>query len=457
MSESATKIDDRTQPVPDATPELATTAPRPPQPEDIVRLMDEAASRARTTPAERPPARLWHKASLALLWGGLSVVVAIAVYLAYALAGALGAAVAAALGVLSIGALGLVGGGIDLFSPLALAGLMRRRTSGDGKDRLAGGEVLDALGLAEKVLDADVDARLVTRRDGVVVYANAAYLALARAAGVSNRIGMPPRIDRLFAQHGAEATKLFRLCRAARSGVEAAEIVRQALVMEGGARRTFETSVRPVPGSSEHVVWRVRALEDGAAEPDGAAAAYADYPEPVLAVERSGQVAWANAALRERLGLDRNAPRALSDFVLGETAELLRALWRVDLAPQKARLRGPGGEPVDGVFTAFRRAGVGEGFVCVAASVEQPRVEEEASSLSGDMLEAPVGVAIVEGEIGREARIVEANKAFGDVFGGARKNAPLIRALPAAAVEELALEIRRKSPSGAPPRAVDCV
>lgn len=439
----------------DAEPARPLDAPRPGRPEDIVRMMDEAAARAgaRRTAPGNSATRTWHRASLLLLWGGLAAVVGILTYLAYGAFGAAGAAVAAALGALAIGGLGVAGVGFQLFSPLALSGAARR--SGAGA-RLAGAEMLDALGLAAQVLDAEPEARLVTRRDGVVVYANAAYLALAREAGIINRVGLPPRIDRLFAQQGQEATKLFRLCRAAKSAEPATEIVCQVIGLEGGGvRRRFETSVVPISGAPDHVVWRLRALPEEERGEDALAAAFADFPAPVFALERSGQIAWANAALRERLGVER--PRALSDIVLGETGEILRTLLRADQATAKARLRGPGGDPVDGVFSAFRRGGVGEGFVCVTLGLEEARGEEEIIALSGDMLEAPVGVAVVEGEIGREARIVEANKAFADVFGGAKKNAPLIRCLPLTAIDEIAAEIRRKSSSGGAPRAVDAV
>ncbi len=435
----------------------ATASRLSPRPAEIARLMDEAAAGAenrRGIARASGRTQLWHAVSLVVLWGGLAAVVAIFVYLAYAAFGAFAAAMTAASGVLAIGGLGVAGIGFQLFSPLALSGAGRRRIAG-AAPRLAGAEMLDALGLAEQVLDAEPEARLVTRRDGVVVYANAAYLALAREAGVVNRIGLPPRIDRLFAQQGGEATKLFRLCRAAKSAESAREIIYQTIGLDGGARRRFETSVDPVTASSEHVVWRLRELPKEDKDDDALAAAFADFPAPILAVERSGQIAWSNAALRDSLGAER--PHALSDIVLGETGEILRAILRADQTPIKARLRGPGGDAIDGVFTAFRRGGVGEGFICVSLALDEARAEEDVVSLSGDMLEAPVGVAVIEGDIGREARIVEANRAFSDVFGGAKKNAPLIRCLPASAIEEIAAEIRRKSSSGGSPRAVDAL
>lgn len=452
-------------------PATDEAAPRPASPAEIARMLDEAAAREKTRrraprgtdgdgaqaapAAEASPGR-WHDATFALLWTGVAAGFAAGVWLGYLGAGLVGALLAGAFGLALLLA---AGAALNQYAPALLAGAMLRRAAGrDGAAaaRLAGADMLAALGLAEKTLDADPDARLVTRRDGVVAYANAAYLALAREAGVIGPAGLPPRIDRLFAQQGAEATKLFRLCRAAKSAAPAEEIIHQVIgVKGGGARRRFEVSVRPIPDTEDYVAWRLRELPAEENQHDALAAAYADFPRPVLALERSGQIAWANAALRKRAGAGRGGPAHIDDLVLGETADLVRALWRVDQTPQKARLRGPGGEPLDGAFSAFRRGGVGEGFVCVELALEEEKEEEETVSVSGDIAEAPFGVAVVEGEFGRDARIVEANKAFAEVFGGAKKNAPLSRSLPAESLDELAAEIRRRTTSGGAPKPVE--
>ncbi|MBB5517601.1 response regulator [Amphiplicatus metriothermophilus] len=452
-------------------PSAPAAAPRPASPAEIARLLDEAAAqedaRRRVRPGPAPGAveavpvgdarpERWQLVTFALLWTGLAAGFAAGVWLGYVGAGLIGASLAAAFGFALLLA---AGAALNQHAPALLAGAMLRRAAGRGgaeAARLAGADMLAALGLAEKTLDADPDARLVTRRDGVVVYANAAYLALAREAGVIGPAGLPPRIDRLFAQQGPEATKLFRLCRAAKSAAAAEEIIHQLIgVKGGGARRRFEVSVRPIPGAEDYVAWRLRELPLEENQHDALAAAYADFPRPVLALERSGQIAWANAALRERLGAGRGASAHIDELVLGETADLVRALWRVDQSPQKARLRGPGGEPADGTFCAFRRGGVGEGFVCVELALEEEKEKEETVSVSGDIAEAPFGVAVVEGEFGRDARIVEANRAFTEVFGGAKKNAPLSRSFPPESLEELAAEIRRRAASGGAPKPVE--
>lgn len=402
-------------------------------------------------------ARLLQHALLGALWGGLAVASAGAAYIlstgAFGATGVVLAVVVGALGVVFL---------LAAFRPTPsamLASAAMKRVAGKTANeaaQLAGSEMLQSLALAERVLDADPDARLITRTDGVVIYANAAYISLAREAGVMGPAGLPPRIDRLFAQQGAEASKVFRLCRAAKSAAEATEIIYQQIGLEdGGARRRFEVTTRPIESSNEYVVWRLRELPIEESEHDALAAAFADYLRPVFALEKSGQVAWANAAMRKALGLARFELNHIDDVVLGETSDIVRALWRADAAPAHAEIRRRDADPVEASFAAFRRGGVGEGFVCVEMSVIEPSGDADAPAMSGDISEAPFGLAVIEGEIGRDARIVESNKTFSDVFGGVKRNTPLARVLAAETIDELGAEIRRKAASGGAPQVID--
>ena len=122
---------------------------------------------------------------------------------------------------------------------------------------------------------------------------------------------------------------------------------------------------------------------------------------------------------------------------------------------KKPLIRRHDADPADGVFTAFRRGGVGEGFACVELFIDERADEVEEVALSGDISESPFGIAIIEGEINREGRVVEANKAFTDVFGGTKKNAPLAKLLSLETLEELAAEVKRKSKAGAALSAVE--
>ncbi len=422
--------------------EAGRAVPRPPGAEEILELI-----RAREVAAPAPaPARRFSLLS-ATAHGAVA-----------------GIALAGAFQLFSASGLSdpakLFAGGLALAAALVLGGarLLETRLSARPAQgsRLAGTEMLSALNLAEGILDADKDARLVTRRDGVVIYANPAYARLAEEAGVIGPAAMPPRIDRLFAQQGAEATKVFRLCRAAKSGAAAEEIVYQQMGLSGGgARRRFEVSVRPAPGAPDYVAWRIAELGADEAVADTLAAAFADYLRPVFAIEKSGQIPWANAAMRAALGAERNALHHIDAVVLGEASEIVRKLWQIDGTNTSAKIRGPNSEPLDANFRAFRRGGVGEGFVCVELTVEAAPACAEDETLSADLAEAPFGVAVVEGEISGDARIVEANRAFSDIFGGVKKNAPLARLIDGAAIEELAAEIRRKAAGGGAPKPVE--
>ena len=443
--------------------------PRPKTNHEIIELMNAAAAKQAEAEAKYPeildakdpPADkdgVWNIASFWLLWAGVFGAIGAIIYVILSArdSGAPGLVLAGGLALMI--AIFIGGAALKMFSPVLLAGAMLRRAAGKPATEaaeLAGAEILGALGLAERVLDVDADARLVTRRDGVVTYANRAYFSLARKAGVVGPAGLPPRIDRLFAQQGAEATKVFRLCRAAKSAEIAEEIIYQLMGIEGGGeRRCFEVSVRPIRGAEEHVAWRLRELPIEE-EHDALAAAYADFPRAVFAIEKSGQIPWANAAMRENLGAARGGIRHIDDVVLGEAGPIVRALWQIDRSPQAAQIRRNGDSPIDGVFTSFRRGGVGEGFACVELALDEAEEEVEEITLSGDISESPFGVAIVDGEINRDGRIVQANKAFTDVFGGAKKNAPLAKSVGQEPLEELAGEVKRKAKSGAAPVPVE--
>ena len=435
-------------------------APRPPTPDDIVKMMDEAAAqRAAEREAEEKGVKPANLTSFWLLWAFVSIGLAAVGYVVLTArdAGGPGLMLAGIIAMLVAGF--IAAAAARMFSPVLLAGAMLQRAGGKSPDEaaeLAGAEILGALGLADRVLDADDDARLVTRRDGVVTYANRAYFELARNAGVMGPAGLPPRIDRLFAQQGAEATKLFRLCRAAKSAEAAEETIYQVMGLAGGgARRRFTVSVRPIRGSDEHVAWRLSEEPVEEEQHDMLAAAYADLPTPVFAVEKSGQIAWANAAARAKLGAERGALTHIDDIVLGETGDLTRALWAIDRSENAATVRRRGADPADAKLIAFRRGGVGEGFVCVELNIDESADEVEEVALSGDISESPFGVAIIDGELGRDGRVVEANKAFADVFGGKKKNAPLAKIFSQETLDELAAEARKKPRAGAAPLGVE--
>lgn len=440
----------------DVNEDVSPDAPRPPTNDDIVALMDEAAAKAAaaktvSSGADLKSRSLWDIVSLSLLWAGIFIALAAIGVVVFSAQRAGATGLLLGIGVVIVIALLFAGSALRLFTPALLSGVLMRRATGKAAPdaaTLAGGDILNALGLAEKILDTDQDARLVSRRDGAVVYANSAYLDLAEAGGVAGPAGLPPRIDRLFAQHGAEATKIFRLCRAAKSGAPAQESIYQVFGLDGsGRRRRFDVSCAPLGGGSEYVSWLLRESPVEEDEQDVLAAAYADFPEGVFALEKSGQVAWANAALRGVTGSARGEIHRIDDIVLGETGALVRDLWKIDQSDCRATVRRAEAEPTEARLIGFRRGGVGEGFVCVRLAVDASEPQRDEPSLSGDVSEAPFGAALIEGDFGRDSKLAQANKAFLNAFAGAKIGAALPRFMDAETLEELASEVKRKAKS----------
>lgn len=440
--------------------------PRPPSPDDVAAMLKAAEhkteQRAEKT-GDAPKARLLQFITLLFLWGGLVIAIASAFYLLVysgvdplAALSATGVLIAAGFIVVGVSRPDLIA---RFFSNEArrIPKVQRGRDMLDDPARLADLNALDGLGIAELVLEGDGDARLITRPDGVVVYANGAYVRLAEGAGVINNHDLPPRIDRLFSEQGADAAKIYKLCRAAKTGGVRQEIVFQRMgTSDGGVQRRFEVAVKPINAGQPFASWRIRELTAETQPQDTLSEAFAAVPDPILAIDRGGRIAWSNKAARARFG-NEAGPAALGDIVLGETADLAAHLWKCDGVEEKARLRIEGDRIAEGKFSAFRRAGVGEGFVYVRLAEDVfDKQETTSDSVAGEVADAPFGVAIVQGELNRDAKIIEANAAFWDSFASAKKMTTLSRCLPSEAISELAAEARRKT-SNALPRPVDAI
>jgi two-component system cell cycle sensor histidine kinase/response regulator CckA len=417
---------------------------------------------AATSPFHGPALTRVERLTPPVLWVSLTLVL-LSVPIAIA-SGGVDLTVAAVFlsGVFLFGTLMLLALGTRAYSPLLLAGIIRRRpmTPKPRAALLAGGDILSALGLAEDILDADVDARLVTTRDGVVVYANDGYLALAQQAGVLTATGLPPRIDRLFGQAGSESSKMFRLARAARSGDRADEIITQTMGLpnapERYGRRRFEVSVRAMNDKGQHVAWRLRelAVENPS---DDLRQAFKSYPRAVVAVERSGTLNWLNDRAAELLGVKAGAHVAMSDFLLGEPSEVVDALWDDGAEEVEARLRSRdrNAPHTDLILTPFCHGGVGEGFVCVELSPKRGLATESANAdTAQDLTDAPFGVAVIGGDPGTDAQISTLNRQFADSFG-AKAGLRLSDTLSTDAIRDLVAALKSKPQNKPLTRAVD--
>ncbi|MEO0397913.1 MAG: ATP-binding protein [Pseudomonadota bacterium] len=474
-----------------------STAPRPPTPEDIVEMLDSAqpvwakdravdqapspsevdASQAANGGERFETGLLGRKADfsgdptpwpmgLIITGGGAFAALGAAYLLVFADLSPI--ASLSALATLCAGVFVLTAGAKAIGAPFFHARDNQAFAADDTSGRgLAGAEVLSRLNLSHFLIDSDTDARLITTPEGVVVYANPAYGRLAASAGAQSGAGLPPRLDRIFSSEGGNGKKLFSLARAAKSMNAAREEIFQTASANDGARgprRRFDIAATPYPrrgrSDSDYVGWRIRELpiEEDAA--DALAQPYATLPMPIFAVDRRGTLLWANAAFYKKTGFDPNTPHSLDDLILGDASALAAALWSNDrkTAPAKVRASSPVGgaklsAALDGQFTAFRRAGAGEGFAYVTMHVEEDDGLAQPAKIGGELSESPFGVAIVEGELGKDAKIVEANQAFLESFAEAHKGASIEGILSPTVIADLAAEAKKKP--GAAPRSIE--
>ena len=346
---------------------------------------------------------------------------------------------------------------VQAFSPMVLASFWFKRVTKKKNDAvvLAGGDMLTRLGLAEGIIHADADARLVTTRDGVVVYANDAYLQIAEEAGVRGATGLPPRIDRLFGQSGTESSKMFRLAKACRSGIANEEELTQTMgrsTHKGKGElpvRRFSVHVRPMRPTAEgqiYSAWRLQEMEVDRKQ-DKLKSAFSNYPRAVIAVERSGAIAWMNDSAGDLFGVKVGQPLSLGDLVLGESAPVLRNLWEEDAGEAEARIRQRkgGSGSLDVILQPFTRGGAGEGFVCVEVSDKSAGLAEaEGMQAGADLTDAPFGIAVLEGDPSADGRFTYANALFLSYFPGATEGERLNSVLAQEAIGELMAALKSK-------------
>ncbi|MCQ8186081.1 response regulator [Parvularcula maris] len=348
---------------------------------------------------------------------------------------------------------------VQAYSPVLLTSFLFKRVSRNRSDALAlaGNEILQSLGLAEGIIDADNDARLVTTRDGVVVYANDSYMEIAQEAGVRGATGLPPRIDRLFGQSGTESSKMFRLAKACRSGVPASEVLTQTMgrLSHRGKGdlpvRRFSVDARPMRPSADgqlYTAWRLQEQEVDRKQ-DQLKEAYHRFPRPVMALERSGAAAWFNLAAAELFGTKPGQPLTLGDVVLGESAPVMRHLWETEGEEYEVRIRQRGGSLSGGkdvVLTPFTRGGTGEGFVCVEIADKSAVKGDPVGMQAGaDLTDAPFGVAVLEGDPSADGKITYANTLFTAYFPQGGDGAKLSSIFTSHAISELMAALKTRA------------
>jgi two-component system cell cycle sensor histidine kinase/response regulator CckA len=218
-------------------------------------------------------------------------------------------------------------GTIGVFSLFALAA---------GVLRLSGREAADST--LEHVFEHSQEGIVVTDTGGRVLFANAAYRALAGAAGM---LDVRP-IERVFVSNPDVSEIIYRLLKAARDGRRLQEEVRVASPREEPAR-WLRLRVRPLggPGDAAAVrkatVWTVadvtrdRERQENVFQELQHAIDYLDHaPAGFFSVDGNGDIGYINATLADWLGYDLAQVGAgglrLADLLTRESAALLTAL-----------------------------------------------------------------------------------------------------------------------------------
>jgi two-component system cell cycle sensor histidine kinase/response regulator CckA len=243
------------------------------------------------------------------------------------------ALVGAALGFLLIGRGSAQPYILALLSILAVVGVFSLFAGAAGILRLPGKEAGHATGKA--ALDGAPDGVVVTDPGGRVVYANAAYLALTRAADAED---VRP-VERVFIGDPEVSEAIYRLTKAAREGRRLQEEVRLPGPV-GETARWLRFRVRPLSEggrAARATVWTVadvtrdRERQENVFQELQHAIDYLDHaPAGFFSVDAAGEIVYLNATLAGWLDYDLaqfgSGGLKLADIVTGESAALLTTL-----------------------------------------------------------------------------------------------------------------------------------
>ena len=175
--------------------------------------------------------------------------------------------------------------------------------------------------LAFRAIETFPDPVLITDRRGAPRWGNAAYQALAKAAGGFGQSFGLPTIDRLWAGAGGGDGTVYRLARAATRGEGACELMPPLDLGEGDIRR-FQLDASPQADGL--ILWRLVSAGGDRSEA-GADIQTADWslhaPVALFSLRANGEIVGGNATFRDWLGLAEGAPLpALKDILTGDGA-----------------------------------------------------------------------------------------------------------------------------------------
>ncbi|HMN87816.1 MAG TPA: PAS domain-containing protein, partial [Bauldia sp.] len=190
--------------------------------------------------------------------------------------------------------------------------------------------------LTRDFLDGMSEGVIVTDRAGRTVYANRAYADLTGAPGGADVRG----IERVFAAEPTATEAIYRLTRAVRDGMAAAEEIRATgplapRAVEDGKASWYRIKASPIAARGL-VAWTIadisaeRAQQEAVFQELQHAIDYLDHaPAGFFSAEPDGRVVYLNATLAEWLGIDiahfEAGALTLRDIVRGDGASLLSA------------------------------------------------------------------------------------------------------------------------------------
>ena len=357
--------------------------------------------------------------------GSITLVLLLALGLIVAAAGLM--MIGGAYVILLLALLGCMG----VFSLFALAA---------GVLRPSGRETSDPM--LEHVFEQFQEAMVVTDPGGRVLYANAAYRALAGATSMND---VRP-IERVFVNDPDVSEIIYRLLKAGRDGRRLQEEVRVASP-HGEPARWLRLRVRPLGGAGgaaamrKSIVWTVadvtrdRERQENVFQELQHAIDYLDHaPAGFFSVDPNGDIGYINATLADWLGYDLAHIGAgglrLSDLLSRESAALLTALSshpgdvRIDVHDLDLRRRDGRALPVrlyhKVAFTAAAAPCTSRTLVLNRTSGAGTDPLRDAEVRFGRFFHnTPMAIATVD----RAGRIVRTNAVFAHLFQDVLKGA----------------------------------
>ena len=285
-------------------------------------------------------------------------------------------------------------------------------------------------------IEALDEAVLITEQGGAPVAANAAYHDLSRLALiVAPAESGPVTADRLFGANPGLAAPVYRLSRSAKAGQGRREVLPPVPLGPEQVPAQFEISVSPLPRA--RVLWRIRRIA-GRAEATGASdlkSLYVeDAPMGFFAARPDGTITYANAWLREMLGLPESARNIRIDDIMRPEFVKLLSRDRKSGAPGRAdiQLRGRDGVevPVQAITTWSGKGADAAGRTILLASTSMLNTAEERPNFSATVRppradsdpmfdDAPFGAVRLDGDSVEGAIILDANRDMMDLACGA--------------------------------------